>query len=92
MGSKKRAHIYFSGLVQGVGFRFAAERFGSSLGLGGWVKNLPDGRVEVVCEGPEKDIDQFLRQMNRIFEARIDDADITWGDPAGEFETFDIRF
>ena len=89
---RKRAHIYYSGSVQGVGFRFAAERFGSSFGLVGWAANLPDGRVEVVCEGAEPDIHKFLREINGIFKARIDDTDIAWSEPTGEFGTFDIRF
>lgn len=92
MDIKKRAHIYYSGSVQGVGFRFAAERFGLALGIGGWARNLPDGRVEVVCEGKETDIHQFLREIERIFKARIDDTDITWSESTGEFDTFDIRF
>lgn len=92
MDKKKRAHIYYSGSVQGVGFRFAAERFGLALGLGGWVRNLDDGRVEVICEGRESGIHEFLREMNNVFKARIDDTDIAWSEPTGEFEAFDIRF
>jgi len=89
---RQRAHIYYSGSVQGVGFRFAAERFGLSLGLKGWARNLTDGRVEVICEGPESDMHQFLREINSVFKARIDDIDIVWSEPTGEFDTFDIRF
>ena len=49
----KRFHAYYSGSVQGVGFRFAAQRAASNFGLTGWVRNLGDGRVEVLCEGKE---------------------------------------
>ena len=69
MIENKRIHAYFSGSVQGVGFRFTAERLASALGLTGWVKNLQDGRVEVTCEGQEKDINGFLlrRVCKRTF-------------------------
>ena len=53
-----RAHVYYSGRVQGVGFRYTAEGLALDLKLVGWVKNLPDGRVELVCEGPKEKIEQ----------------------------------
>ncbi len=60
---KKRIHVYFSGMVQGVGFRFTAEEAALALGLRGWVKNIFDGRVEIVCEGKEEDLVSFLNKM-----------------------------
>ena len=50
---KKRIHVYYEGRVQGVGFRFTSEYVAQQLKLTGWVKNLPDGRVELVAEGKE---------------------------------------
>ena len=88
----KRLHIYYSGSVQGVGFRFTAERTASSLGLIGWVKNLRDGRVEVLCEGREAALKEFSQKMNDIFKEYIRDRDVDWGEATGEFEEFDIRF
>ncbi len=88
----KRAHVYYSGSVQGVGFRFSAERAASSLGLTGWVKNLDDGRVEVVCEGTERDIQEFLAKIYSVFKMYIDDTAIEWQPASGEFYGFDIRF
>ncbi len=87
----KRAHIYYEGMVQGVGFRYAVERSAAALALKGWVKNLADGRVEVLCEGKEEDIRVFLGKMVSAFGAYIRDSDLEWGDAAGEFEGFDIR-
>ena len=85
-------HIYYSGSVQGVGFRFAAERFALSLGINGWAKNLADGRVEVLCEGSAEEIGRFLQEINRVFKEHVENTEIEWGEPTGEFDTFEIRF
>ena len=87
----KRVHVYYEGLVQGIGFRFTAERRAISLGLKGWVKNLDDGRVEVLCEGEEQNIKVFLEKMISTFKAYIRDIDLEWADATGEYEGFDIR-
>ncbi|OGW77945.1 MAG: hypothetical protein A3K16_01400 [Omnitrophica bacterium RIFCSPLOWO2_01_FULL_45_24] len=88
----KRLHAYYSGSVQGVGFRFTAERAASSLGLTGWVKNLRDERVEILCEGKEAALKEFLEKLNNIFKEYIRDYDIEWSEATGEFGEFDIRF
>lgn len=88
---KKRVHIFYSGLVHGVGFRFASERAATALGLSGWVRNLPDGRVEIICEGPEEGLNAFAKKIESVFESYIRDADVEWSSPTGEFEGFDIR-
>ncbi|MDD5496319.1 MAG: acylphosphatase [Candidatus Omnitrophica bacterium] len=88
----KRLHAYYSGSVQGVGFRFTAERVAGSLGLRGWVKNLRDGRVEVLAEGEESDLNGFLRKIETVFKDYIRDIDLTWEEATGEFSNFDIAF
>lgn len=88
----KSLHIYYSGSVQGVGFRYTAERVAASLGIVGWVKNLKDGRVEVFCEGKEAPLKEFIKKINEIFKEYIRDSDVEWGDAKGEASTFDIRF
>ena len=90
--ANKSLHAYYTGSVQGIGFRYTAERIAGSLGLTGWAKNLPDGRVEVLCEGRQPDIEEFLRKIADIFKGYIRDVDVEWGDAAGEFDGFDIRF
>lgn len=60
---KTRRHIYFSGTVQGVGFRYRAMHAARSLGLTGWVRNLWDERVEMEVQGDLKSINLMLRQM-----------------------------
>ena len=87
----KRLHTYYSGSVQGVGFRCSAERAAASLDLTGWVKNLKDGRVEVVCEGKEASLKEFLRKIEDMFSGYLRDKDVEWGNATGEFDHFDIR-
>jgi acylphosphatase len=56
-----RLRILVSGLVQGVGFRYSTVELGRRLGLRGWARNLPDGRVEIVAEGPEEIVRRLAR-------------------------------
>jgi len=56
----KRFHVFISGRVQGVFFRIFTQKKAESLGLCGWVRNLPDGRVEAVFEGEPEKIKQML--------------------------------
>jgi len=89
----KRAHIVYSGHVQGVGFRYAAQDIATRAGLKGWVKNLDDGRVEIVAEGKEEDIKKFLDKILKSQLSRyIIDTELSWEKPAKEFDGFDIRF
>lgn len=60
-------HIYFSGQVQGVGFRFAAQSLAKRYRVTGWVKNLPDGRVEMMADGDEKSIDKMIKDLYSRF-------------------------
>ena len=62
---RARVHVWISGRVQGVGFRFATCEQAERLGLGGWVRNLADGRVEVVFEGPAVDGAQAVAWCRR---------------------------
>lgn len=56
-----RIHLYISGRVQGVNYRNNAKYKANQLGLTGWVKNLPDGRVEAVVEGDSEDVYEFVK-------------------------------
>ena len=89
---KKQIHIYYSGAVQGVGFRFTAESIASDLSITGWVKNLPDGRVEVVAEADEGTLKEFLSRINKYFSKYIQDTGIEWLVASGEFKEFGIEF
>lgn len=92
MGQERvRVRVFADGLVQGVAYRFFAEKFAARLGLTGWVRNLPDGRVEVLAEGTESDVEAFLERLKegpRL--ARIDSFDVRREPATGEFRDFRI--
>ena len=90
--TNKRLHLYYSGSVQGIGFRYTAQRMADSLKLTGWVRNLSDGRVEIVIEGSEPEIELFLHKINDIFKGYTRGVETEWGEATGEFNGFDIRF
>jgi len=58
-----RRHIVFYGYVQGVGFRWKAKHTARRLGISGWVRNLPDGSVEMEAEGTERDISDLIQAL-----------------------------
>ena len=87
---KQQVHVYYSGAVQGVGFRFTAEEIARDLGVAGWVRNLGDGRVEVVAEAPRETLREFLSKINQYFSSYIKDTDIQWQRASGEFKDFSI--
>lgn len=72
---KIRKHIYFSGMVQGVGFRYRAMYAAKSLGLTGWVRNLWDDRVEMEVQGDEESINRMVRQIEEGHFIRISDME-----------------
>ncbi|MBO4914769.1 MAG: acylphosphatase [Oscillospiraceae bacterium] len=74
---KVRKHIYFSGQVQGVGFRYSATYLAAPLGLTGWVKNLWDGRVEMEVQGDETAIWEFLAKLRDRRYIYIEDMDVS---------------
>lgn len=89
---KKQVQVYYTGRVQGVGFRFTAERLAGQLGIAGRVRNLAGGRVEIVASGKESDLKDFLQRIQDYFSEYIQDVDISWIEPAGEFSGFKVQF
>ncbi|MFH1269861.1 MAG: acylphosphatase [Candidatus Omnitrophota bacterium] len=89
---KKQLHVYYSGRVQGVGFRFTAEKIAREMGVTGWVKNMRDGRVEITAEAEEETLKDFLEKINGYFSVYIRDADTQWLAATGEFKDFGIEF
>ena len=79
-----RKHIYFSGRVQGVGFRYQATYLARNLGLTGWVKNLWDGRVEMEVQGEESTIRKLLIQLRGQRYIRIEHMEIEDIEPETE--------
>ena len=72
-----RKHIYFSGMVQGVGFRYRSTYLAQSWKLTGWVKNLYDNRVEMEVQGDEKNIERFLEDLQKQRFISIEDMEMT---------------
>jgi acylphosphatase len=88
----RRVHIYVSGKVQGVFFRAAAHDQAESLGLTGWVRNLPDGRVEILAEGKSEPIAEFLDWCRSgPPRARVEECRAVEENPTGEFGGFEVR-
>jgi acylphosphatase len=69
-------HVVFRGHVQGVGFRYTAKEIAQQYHVAGFVRNLPDGTVEMLLQGPPQDIDNCLREVRDSFEGHIRDTQI----------------
>jgi len=91
--SKTRAHIFISGFVQGVGFRFFTILQARKFGVSGFVKNLRDGRVEVVTEGESKDVKALIRCLREGPPgANVTGVDVDWEKYEGDFSDFAVEF
>ena len=88
--SMVRAHIIFSGTVQGVGFRFTVQKYAVNLGLKGWVKNLPNGSVEALIEGERQRIEELCCNIEDDFQGYIENKDIQFAPSEGAFKDFQI--
>jgi acylphosphatase len=89
---KKQVHVYYSGQVQGIGFRYTLADIANSQKVVGWVKNLLDARVEVLAEAKEDVLNSFLQQVNQHYFVQIKDVNIEWLPARGEFRDFRVRF
>jgi acylphosphatase len=88
-----RAHVLISGRVQGVFFRAYTRDKARELGLRGWVRNLPDGRVEAVFEGERRRVEEMLRWCHKGSPyARVSSVDVSWEEPAGDTSSFEVRY
>jgi acylphosphatase len=88
-----RVHVFIDGRVQGVAYRFFAEKCAHRLGLTGWVRNLDDGRVEVVAEGTAVEIETFLDRLREGPNlAHVEHLDVRREKATGEFGSFEISF
>jgi acylphosphatase len=93
MGKLIRVHLFIDGLVQGVFFRSTTRSVAKKYGIKGWVKNLPDGRVEVVAEGEEENIQKLIEFCKRGPPgAIVMDVQIIWEEYKGEFDDFEIVY
>jgi acylphosphatase len=87
-----RAHVFVSGMVQGVSFRWYATEQARAHGVSGWVRNLDDGRVEAVFEGRESAVEAMVAWCRTgPRHARVSDVDVQWEEPEG-LGVFDVEF
>ncbi len=87
-----QTHIFYSGTVQGVGFRYTVQRLALDLKLNGWVRNLRDGRVEIVVEGEKELIERLIENVDQYFEGYIRSKDISFKAAENQFQGFQIAF
>lgn len=89
----QRMTAHFSGMVQGVGFRYTACRLAARYPqVTGAVRNLPDRRVELVAEGPDKDLRALLRDIRDAMADYIREVDTAYSPAAGKFRDFSISY
>ena len=85
----ERVEITVHGRVQGVAFRWYTRKTALGLGLKGWVRNRPDGSVQMVAEGARGDLEAFCDWTGRGPDpARVDRQNVAWSEAAGKFEDF----
>lgn len=88
----KRVHVWVSGQVQGVFYRATARDRAVGLGLTGWARNLPDGRVEILAEGDPGRIAEFLDWCRSgPPRARVKDCRVIEEAPLGDYAEFQVR-
>ena len=91
MADDTRAHVFVSGKVQGVYYRANTRDTAEEHGVGGWVRNLRDGRVEAVFEGPEDAVESMVEWCHDGSPAaRVEGVEVEYGDPEG-VEGFEVR-
>ncbi len=86
----QRLHLYFSGQVQGVGFRYTALTVAQQFKITGWVRNCSEDRVEVMAEGSVKDLEDYLGKLGDEMSGYIRRVDRTWETATGEWPSFSI--
>ena len=81
---------HFGGRVQGVGFRLTAAAIARGYPVTGWVKNLPDGRVQLLAEGTEEAVEAFLHDLRGRFRGNIEDEQAERRPATGQYNQFRI--
>ena len=88
---RSRMHIFYSGHVQGVGFRYTVKSVAAGYEAAGTVRNLLDGRVELVAEGTREELEAFRQAIREAgLDSLIRNEDVTWSEATGEFRGFEI--
>ena len=88
---RSRMQVLYSGQVQGVGFRYTARSVAVGFDVTGTVRNLPDGRVELIAEGAREELEAFRRAIREAgLEHFIGNEAVTWSEGTGGFSGFEI--
>jgi acylphosphatase len=89
--NRRRMQVLYSGRVQGVGFRYQTRQVASGFEVTGVVRNLPDGRVELIAEGETLELKEFQKAIRDCgLGPLIRDEQEFWTEPKGEFRGFEI--
>jgi acylphosphatase len=88
----EQREIYYSGRVQGVGFRYTARAIAAGHRITGFVRNLSDGRVYIIAEGAPDEVQAFVESLQAEMGAYIHDAQVLVRPATGRFRGFEIRF
>jgi acylphosphatase len=92
MEGGERAHVYVSGQVQGVFFRDSTRERAEQLGLAGWVRNTPDGRVEALFEGPSEKVREMVRWCEEgPSHAEVESVETEFEAPGRDLTGFEVR-
>lgn len=87
-----KKHIFISGRVQGVGFRHFIRKNAEALGVKGWVKNLPDGRVEAIFQGSEEQIDELIKRCKKgPVPSFVQDIKVRDAEDETVYKLFDVK-
>ncbi|HZR19482.1 MAG TPA: acylphosphatase [Verrucomicrobiae bacterium] len=91
MASRKRMQIFYSGNVQGVGFRYTVKTVATGFEVAGTVRNLSDGRVELIAEGAKEELAAFSEAIRDSGLGHFIQKElVSWGDALNEFRGFEI--
>jgi acylphosphatase len=92
MTDRMRAHVFVTGKVQGVYFRATTRDESTDRTIDGWVRDLDDGRVEAVFEGPESHVEEMVEFCHEGSDtARVDDVEVSYEEPRDEND-FEVRY
>jgi len=91
MERKTKVYLLLSGQVQGVFFRASTRVKAKNLRISGWVKNLPDGKVEIVAEGEKEKLEELISWARKgPITAKVENIEIEWQEYLGEFDSFEV--
>jgi acylphosphatase len=89
---RKQVRLFYSGRVQGIGFRYTVLGIARQQKVYGWIKNLDDGRVEILAQASEDVLKNFLQEINQRFFGYIKDLSTEWLPANGELSDFQVMF